>query len=262
MTNGFNAISHSSQIHQEQVVSFQIVHTIRRTQMIDGYSAKVTDILVLLICGFLSSLIIAWLLPGLSPIATREYSVIQSGSEEWEWNVECRHRVGGVRTTIWRAGPLTPRLSLTSIPWSSFDSVATSTARRMVPRMIEGDQGQPFTMCVIDERGWPMRAWAGTWRLPQSGAGWLTHGVIVIGSTTPGGDDRWAGFPVTPIWLGVTFNSLFFGSLWGAVLCSFRLLLRRWRRRHGCCEACGYNLAGLVLDRCSECGCAHNLDQR
>lgn len=36
----------------------------------------------------------------------------------------------------------------------------------------------------------------------------------------------------------------------------YRMRGRR-RRRRGCCERCGYDLAGIALDVCPECGAAH-----
>jgi len=43
-----------------------------------------------------------------------------------------------------------------------------------------------------------------------------------------------------------------------AAICGLGLLygpiLRGWRRRHGCCADCGYDLRGLRSTRCPECG--------
>ena len=40
-----------------------------------------------------------------------------------------------------------------------------------------------------------------------------------------------------------------------AALCVYpRLTRRRWRRKHGLCVSCGYDLTGNVSGRCPECG--------
>ena len=42
--------------------------------------------------------------------------------------------------------------------------------------------------------------------------------------------------------------------IWFVALLALPLLGRERQREPGCCDACGYDLAGLAADRCPECG--------
>jgi hypothetical protein len=107
--------------------------------------------------------------------------------------------------------------------------------------------------------GWPLRSFYGrrdllagaagstlveppcqTPTLPPTAAGFFS-------STKPVG----RGVPLEPLPLGLVTNVLLFAGVAGAVLLGPSAARRRWRRRRGCCIACGYQLAGLI--KCPEC---------
>jgi len=91
------------------------------------------------------------------------------------------------------------------------------------------------------------------------GLRWLTTFGVAAGA---GGIQY--GLPITPIWPGVlgNFAVYFCGTLAAAF---FAWDLRRiLRRKRGCCQECGYDLAGHLDPRCPECGvlCVRTSSQR
>jgi hypothetical protein len=61
--------------------------------------------------------------------------------------------------------------------------------------------------------------------------------------------------PYFPLWLGFTADTIFFGTLWWALLRGPFVLRRHLRLRRHHCPACNYNLAGLPPGAaCPECG--------
>ena len=81
--------------------------------------------------------------------------------------------------------------------------------------------------------------------------------AISIGHPLDQSDTRGiAGYlPIAPIWSGLAFNTLFYGTIaWGLLFLPGTL--RRWRRvRAGRCLKCGYDLKDLAARAaCPECG--------
>jgi len=62
--------------------------------------------------------------------------------------------------------------------------------------------------------------------------------------------------PYTPVWFGLTADTLLFATLWCLPLLGIPAARRLIRRHRGQCGACGYSLAGLPADAsvCPECG--------
>jgi len=57
-----------------------------------------------------------------------------------------------------------------------------------------------------------------------------------------------------PVWLGFGVNTLIYAALAAVVLEIPRRRRRRWRRIRGKCVHCGYDVRGVLHDRCPECG--------
>lgn len=68
-------------------------------------------------------------------------------------------------------------------------------------------------------------------------------------------DPQMGAVPLAPIPLNFLADSLLFGGAWWLMMLGPRDVQRWRRRRGGCCEACGYSLAGLpAVGSCPECG--------
>lgn len=60
--------------------------------------------------------------------------------------------------------------------------------------------------------------------------------------------------PLEPIWSGFAANTLVYSALWYGMLFAPGMV-RRWRRaKRGRCCACGYDLRGVLVSGCPECG--------
>jgi hypothetical protein len=60
--------------------------------------------------------------------------------------------------------------------------------------------------------------------------------------------------PLTPIWPGLAFNTLFYALLWWLALASARMVNHNRRYRRGLCPHCRYDLRADYSQGCSECG--------
>ena len=65
-------------------------------------------------------------------------------------------------------------------------------------------------------------------------------------------DSVWSTLPVVPRFPELIWAWLLYGSIAWALLCGPLIATRMYRRRHGLCTGCGYDLA--ELDVCPECG--------
>ena len=61
-------------------------------------------------------------------------------------------------------------------------------------------------------------------------------------------------FPLEPIWLGFTADTLFYAAILGGLVLALGRARTRLRLRRGLCPACGYDLAGNTTGVCPECG--------
>lgn len=107
--------------------------------------------------------------------------------------------------------------------------------------------------------GWPWRCVATTYGTldpirnpPPYGYEGAIHFKTSVLSGWRGYDDVVLAY--RPLWGGLVPDTLVFGAGWFVVLLAAGAARRRWRRRHGLCPACGYDLGGEFGGGCSECG--------
>lgn len=62
--------------------------------------------------------------------------------------------------------------------------------------------------------------------------------------------------PLTPVWAGLSANSLAYAGIWFVAASAVRAIRKWLRPRAGCCAACGYEMTGLRGAVCPECGTA------
>lgn len=60
--------------------------------------------------------------------------------------------------------------------------------------------------------------------------------------------------PLRPIWAGLAFDTLFYATLWWAVLAVPGFAVRHRRVLKGCCPRCAYDLRADFAIGCPECG--------
>lgn len=101
--------------------------------------------------------------------------------------------------------------------------------------------------------GWPFRVAFGSYFVVQKGAGSLDQAVYML--SVPVGGDRFV--PLGIDWLGLVGNAAFFAGLVAAGQAIAVRISAIWRRAHGCCDRCGYELR--ELKSCPECGAASRL---
>jgi hypothetical protein len=106
--------------------------------------------------------------------------------------------------------------------------------------------------------------------IERTAAGWPARAVVV---TRTGRDDSeahfartgvmttgvgpaavvWSGWSASAAWSGLLVDSVLLALPWLGII-SIPALRRVWRRRHGLCQACSYDLRGQDGDDCPECG--------
>lgn len=104
---------------------------------------------------------------------------------------------------------------------------------------------------TIVRAGWPVYSVEGIeWRVSRWAGGMITsdHHEFIRTSVRRG--ERF--IPLSPLWLGLSLNSLFYAvMLFPAVVCP-ELARRAIRKRRGACVSCGYLVFGQPM--CPECG--------
>ncbi len=114
-----------------------------------------------------------------------------------------------------------------------------------------------------DAAGWPMRSIA-CWYPGMYGSVGLNMHTSVMSKPDGGIEIRGGSpptaisIPVTPLWAGFIGNTVVYATAgWGAVAGGLGLRARR-RVMRGLCAGCGYDLKGLGLAMCPECGAPHS----
>lgn len=183
------------------------------------------------------------------PSATTQWS-----HEGKTWLYQSRNsatatRLDGTPATAWAASN------------SLFSIVAPPNWSRMSKPPGEDDQAAR----IIDEAfGWPLRSLCCTYaRHPNLGPrGWFTAAnAIEVSVQHPVDRNRFLALPLKPIWPGFLASTFLFAAMWFPLTLLGFLVLRllftarsRWRRRHGRCPACGYQLQTRLDAGCPECG--------
>lgn len=206
-------------------------------------------ILLLALLGVSTSLGAAWFIGGVQPewSGVHEVRIGQSG----EWYV--RHWQG-IGQSIWSGRSLTDYGNETP----GGDPVAAPGPFAQSPRFL-GDSLMEY------RAGWPTRSWRVQLRTHPSDYGsYGTHDVIgggLIGRSSPApGQQSFAHFlPFQPSGPMLALDVAFWALVWFAIVTFVAvagLIRRRVRLRRNRCTMCGYDLRGLDMVRCSECGAA------
>jgi hypothetical protein len=77
---------------------------------------------------------------------------------------------------------------------------------------------------------------------------WTSHPIVSLKPYWPAPEMNWDWLVSIPLWIPAAASALF---LTPVVIVGHR---KRRRTRSGTCLTCGYSLAGIVADRCPECG--------
>jgi hypothetical protein len=113
---------------------------------------------------------------------------------------------------------------------------------------------QPL-VTVRDARGWP---WPAFWGCPnQYGTGLQPRGCILLQSSSNRSFEngmKIRSIPILPVWSGLALNVIFYSSIIFLLMAVARSAIRLRRRLGGRCVACNYNLRGLNVSGCPECG--------
>ena len=80
----------------------------------------------------------------------------------------------------------------------------------------------------------------------------LVGGIRIEPRTLPWMVSYVVGLPVRPAWPGFLANTAIYGSALWLVWITPRIARRWWRRRHGRCVGCAYDVRGVA--QCPECG--------
>jgi len=172
-----------------------------------------------------------------------------------EWKIVERFESSGAsyyQSLVWWRGsagplgsPIDNRKRFNSSRWKRADKVSHTFS-----------MGGPDGVAYMIEWGWPFRClWGASESRGWASSGETTYGLYTyewnIGANTKSGRD----IPFAPIPLGLTLDTLTFGSLWWLALFGMGRF-RRWNRlRRNHCPKCNYNLRGLMPDApCPECG--------
>ncbi|MFO0835338.1 MAG: hypothetical protein U0638_10225 [Phycisphaerales bacterium] len=122
-----------------------------------------------------------------------------------------------------------------------------------------------FRLWVFVRAGWPIESFRGwSWQLLDDLGGpneqiSRRHFAIVRVPLLRYGVSQTGHFlvPYYPLWPGFIANSLIYAALWWLVFAGLVSARAARRARHGLCTRCAYDLRGVTLGVCPECGEAH-----
>jgi hypothetical protein len=173
---------------------------------------------------------------GLTTIEGREFEAFHCAQKSFDMYEVRAHRAVGRRSPIQPFGYTFPRW----VTAPSGEAVGTATLAY----------------------GWPMRCLrCGTTDVKEArvldGAEYMhvvskEWGMIQLGPRAP---SVFSGsIPLVPILTGLAGNTLLYSAIPLGVLIAIPVIRRAARRRRGSCVGCGYDLRGLGVKKCPECG--------
>ncbi len=65
---------------------------------------------------------------------------------------------------------------------------------------------------------------------------------------------QYDSLPASPLWGRLAVNTAFYGAAWYPLLGVPGMVMARMRKRRGMCRGCGYDMRGLAVATCPECG--------
>jgi hypothetical protein len=116
---------------------------------------------------------------------------------------------------------------------------------------VSAGEGYYYLVAVL-RSGWPFKA--------LSSESWINPGPHAWRAGLPVSSDLriargWGRLPLMPIWPGFLLNTLVYAAPAAGILLGAHRLRVHFRKRRGCCCACGYSLRGLPdAVPCPECG--------
>lgn len=219
-------------------------------------------IVLVFLLGALTSMLIAFGTALVRPaaVAQRHSGSIWIGSDSIIWSGYCEGGPGWSALTLYGSGGWTEAARDLSVPtpgWVDSTISAFEDWPEDERALVAIGTGWPFvclsSRCVGRGDHSPV---GGVWRSglgPQSvdwkqwERGWRLKNQIRIVDPA---DEKWT-LPVNVHWIGFVGNTIFWALPWSVPLLLLTLR-RRWRRRQGRCEACGYPIGTSAV--CTECG--------
>jgi hypothetical protein len=222
-----------------------------------------------LACGACTTVLSSWAIA--YAVQPGQYFISFAGDTEVPWLVWGEDRFGlaavnaspnhlapsDAKGFLLIAAPENPNPLRTVPHWSWARSRTTTEVHGSEPP-VPGEGGPPIstfagTDFVETATGWPCRSLVSRFCY----VGWSPLiGRFEVGLPVRSLDRRRgvALLPLQPIWRGFAANSMIFGGVGWMCALWIRRLRRQRRRRCGRCTGCGYNLAGLAMSHCPECG--------
>jgi len=208
----------------------------------------------LVLVGFLTSGMIAWVLALHGPISAMN----SNKPDEFALGntltslltVHARKSIGKRELIyVWSAQHADSDLPTNSSPLTSGSwGISTHGLRRLADSSRSGSR-------IERAYGWPQPVF---WFAEEDTA----RGIRTIGGIRlPTWANRFmatswgpTGLPYYPVWVGLMVDTAFFGIVWALVVGVFLRLRNRRRIRLGRCANCSYDLSGLPVAACPECG--------
>lgn len=209
-----------------------------------------------LLLGAITTVAVAWSLAFLIAVNQPFDEVEPVEAKQWlsdiDWYVWREDRIGTTFVSTMRLKMKNEQHELRRSEPSPDDLLPSwSGLRQISPEFISDDVVSEVRSA--EARGWPMLA---LWR---DAGGKLSRRPIepsggIILPLENRAIDYERALPLYLLWPGILVDSVFYATLWFAVLAVPVATRRAIRRTRGRCPRCGYNLRGEFDDGCPECG--------
>ena len=221
-----------------------------------------------LLLGAATTVGVAWGLVAWGPTRVRERHSTTLEGQGMAQVIELR--APGIRRRFrqWTAFGASPGSMLDVRVWDIADRSSILISPELEPWGLVADL--PDSQRIADDaRGWPMLAmWSGwhlTWAQQPGDRSSQPVPVVVNGiriNTKPVGarsgafldGGTYKALPLMPIPTGFAANTAFYAAAWGSIALGAVGARRLHRSRRGRCPRCGYDLRGLPVPGCPECG--------